>query len=556
MTQDAIKSLLATNNIEKTAEMLAQMPPQTKRIIYDEISAGHLGKGGKIATLRDMLVRDLNSRRYQHVQRLFIDSFQPFLISNLAFAYNSRTVKRVITRIDAFALWGLASDKLIPELAERAAPFFKRAAEKRLIEEVLASDKAQEIRHEMCRRCALALRSALKDSSRTEAMLENFNMHLRLELRQRHRGTPFHPRRKSVLDFAATLMEHNASLLPQLNRVLAPSPQMKRATSLIERMDDAFIALEDEYEEHQHNPMLMQLVPITTLHVLGNYKEVASFLEPVRRIWPLKESFRAYMDHIDVLGTAIRSKLLESVGGGHSWIRRVVISENDLNMLSTWVYQFVECLYAADRLGISHEEKLIGMLRSTLSMLTDEIKDPFLYIIRDRAIASSIDRNGAAEDHDHIVALLRLVWKIKLALDDFHSGAYRIIGVNLYLREEMQVAFLKALQQKSGDTTQQRLAHMSRICELLDAVECNLSKIVTTGHHGLIAMISELLDRSGTFTENEIRLVRNVAEKVDSELSLIQHWKDDILLAFSEKVHSQSHRLAFKDEAVSLTTAA
>jgi hypothetical protein len=528
---------------ELVKALVKRLPRTSVLLLVEELDRGLQGDPRKIQLVRRALVQHLNSKRVQHVRRLFTNLLQPFLVDDLPLLAASAALPGMLHRHDVGGIWAALSLQVFPDLVLQAHQMLRDLVREQPVDVVLALPQVVSLQDRMRLEAVRGLDAVLAKKPKLVEFLDVIHTERRKDMTTRFGQLKVYPIEQASVQALRDILAAHPILLEEMDRVL---PKRKRGDSAPHDEELGSALLEGFRRTRQRlldgglDATLAGLLPVQVLHVARNYAGIRQFVRRASQTENLTALYEAMHAHLAVRAEAIPRDLNLAMGVNRGWSGPLDLVREDQVALGDHLAHMQALLETFSALGLLHEPRIGQMISNTLDRMSRHMHDPIAPVVVDRACKAAQERMAPVEDHTTVVWALRFVWGWSLLLKRHLDWVMKIDPLRERMLLEMEDAFRTATQRQPTDgaaganTPSLRWSHVCRIDQLMRCVDADIGAFVGAANRGLVAVVTRRLNQPQPMTPAECRLAAIVVDRARAELEKIRYWKDSDLVGLVE----------------------
>ncbi|WP_245986477.1 hypothetical protein [Azospirillum thermophilum] len=525
-------------------EVVARIPMHAIRSVLEAVDGAAAPNGERARHLRDALVDHFNRLRPMKARRLFTGLFEPFLVDDHVLFRAPEVVPALIQRVDMGGVWAALTQYAFPGLAAEVQSSLDEMAREEMLDAVLASPAALEMRERMRREAVDFLLRLAADRGATDRFLTLANEEALHDARLR----TLYLGRKAPIDgellgFIRTVLEHNAVLLPLFDRMRREMAEIRQGSlpsaaevdcqsalmvGFVRRIRDLGLPFRDQSQP------LAWFAPLYGLNVGRRYDV---FLRHVREHGgpALREShplLRALLGHFHG-ATATILDVVEGMFGDMDIRHGGVLLVNGATraLLAEAVDRFEQSLTALTGTGFLANRSTGPAIRAQLAEVGRALTGTVMPALAARMQAAMVARHTPVPDHDDVVWLLELVWRWGRYLGNAGYANPELKSLRLFAVETGRVAFVQAMKTEEHEKPHHRMAHLLRIRRLMAAIGESVDAWISPVSQGLHRVVHAYLDQVPAIAEEEWAVIDAFVAAIRRELARSRHWQSTDLVA-------------------------
>ncbi|MGF7174363.1 hypothetical protein [Azospirillum doebereinerae] len=519
-------------------EVVSRIPMHAIRSVLDAVEGEAPANGPRARHLRDALVDHFNRLRPMKARRLFTGLFEPFLVDDQILYRAPEAVPALIQRVDMGGIWAALTQFAFPGLAAEVQSRLDAMAREAMLDVVLASPQAMELREAMRKEALeflVRLTADRKAMDRFLALANEEALHdARLRTQYLGRKSPIDG---DLLGFVRALLEHNALLVPLTERMRRDIEEIRVGAEshpaevdgqsalmvgFVRRVRDLGVPFRDEAR------VLAWFAPLYGLNVKRRYdvflRHVREHGGPaVRESHPL---LRALLCHFHAAGATV-TDVVEGMFGDIDIRDGGVLSIGTATreLLDGAVERFDRAATALAGTGFLANRSTGPAIRAQLAAVAQALTGTVMPALAARLQAAMTARQTPVPDQGDIVWLLELVCRWGRYLGNAGYANPELKSLRLYAVETGRVAFVQAMKAEEHEKPAHRMAHLLRIRRLMRAMGENADPWISPVSQGLHRVVHAYLDQVETIAEDEWQVIDAFVASIRSELARSRNWQ-------------------------------
>ena len=488
-------------------EVVSHIPPQALRSVLDAVEdaveEGISPYGKRTRHLRDALVHHFNRLRPMKARRLFTGLFEPFLVDDPILYRAPDTLPAVIQRADMGGIWTALSHSAFPALAVAVQDKLEAMARETMLDAVLASPQAAELREAMRREALDFLVRLAADRPAADRFLALANEEALQDarLRTQHLGRKA-PIDGALLGFIRTVLEH-----PALPAPIAGGARPSQDTALPHR---------------DQTQLLTRLGPLYELNVKRCYDRFPQHWraagDRATADRPVLESSVPESSVLDESHPLLRSLLGHFHAAAYT-IRDVVeglfgdvdLRGSDLlsldratrDLLAEAVDRLDRSLAVLTANGFLAAPSIGPAVRAQLAETGRSLTAGVLPVLAPRLRAAIQARPAPAPDHADVLWMVEWMGRWEHGLARAGGGVPGLAALRRDAIEKGRAAFHPTALAEDQGKPAHRMAHLLRIRRLMQAVGEAADDWIGPANPGLHRLVHAYLDQVPIIAEEE-----------------------------------------------------
>lgn len=495
--------------------LVAGLPNQAVPRLIDAM-AGWQGGGSRAEEVRLRIVTGLNGRRPQKARRLFTSLFDPMLSSDAILPFAGRWMPGLLHRVDIGGLWSVLSQSAMAGLAAEVQATLSAMARDTLLDQVLQSPEATDLRRRMRVDTITHLTQVRGDESGLADFIGAIDEHKGALERARGCRPPTYRLSPIYIDFIVEYLvfyEDVDEIARQIHHDLS-----SRSLSMADALRQAVWLLRKRESLGRLLPeagLLQDLPVFYVLHVRRLYGAVAECLvlaagPAAGRVEPAAEGLYLHLEASAHAITETLEAITDDSVGGTGGIGGLVVGKDQRAMLEAGIGRLEATQAALRRAGLLktgyYQHEIQHLLRRIGSLGENVIGPAFL----EHAVRALHATEGPVADHDAVVWLSTFLWRFHQSLDRLGDGAH---PVSLFgrLHDEALLAFGEVVSRDNGaETAAGKLGHLLRIDQILRAMGRGIGPWIARQNHAIKRILTEWQEKPDGLSEAEVRVVQGL----------------------------------------------
>lgn len=492
--------------------LVAGLPNQAVPRLIDEM-AGWQSGGLRAEELRLRIVTGLNGRRPQKARRLFTGLFDPMLSSDAVLPFAGRWIPGLLHRADIGGLWSVLSQSAMAGLAAEVQETLSAMARDTLLDQVLQSPEALDLRRRMRVDTIAHLTRMRGDESGLADFIGAIDEHKGVLEHARGSWPPTYRLSPIYIDFIVEYLvfyEAVDEVARQIHQGLS-----SRSLSMADALQQAAWLLKKRETLGRLLPAagLLQDLPVFyILNIRRLYGAVAEYLVSAAghaegRVEPAAEGL--YL-HLESSAHAITETLEAIMGGGTGGIDALTVGKDQGAILEAGIGRLEATKAALRRAGLLktgfYQHEIQHLLRRIGSLGESVIGPAFL----EHAVRALHADRGPVADHDAVVWLATFLWRFHQSLDRLGDGAH---SVSLFgrIHDEALLAFGEVVSRDNGaETAAGKMSHLLRIDQILRAMDRGIGPWIARQDHAIKRILTECLTKPDGLSEAEVQAIQRL----------------------------------------------
>jgi len=518
-------------------ELVSRVPRHAIRAVIDEIDSVQAQNKDRAQHLRDALVEHFNRLRPFKARRLFTGLFEPLLVDDPVLYRTHEAVPGLLQRVDMGGVWHALSQQAFPLLAMEVQDRLDAMSQDDIIDRVLASPEAMAMRESMRAAAAAWLGDTLRQRKRLEEFLALANREALRDARQRTPHLSYKaPIDHGMLRFLHTVLEHNAALLPLIERMRHDLNDVPAAGAARHAEVDGQAAIivgfvrrvRAAFPTRDLEDPLAWLAPLYALNVKRRYDVVQryareyggpSFGEPQ----PLQQALLGHFSGCcTTLGELVRGLFGDAAPrDAHA----LPLSRPVRDTLDDALTRFEQSLSALSATGLTASRTIGPRVRTLLGETAAALTGLVLPVALERALAAAQARHAPAPDHDDVLWLLDRVWRWGATLEAVGYASLELRTARGRIVAGAGTAFVQAIKVADGDDLSERMSHVVRVNAILNAIGEDVTPWIGPVSQGLQRIVRHHLEAGEEVSPEARFIIDTYAGAVRSELNRSRHWQ-------------------------------
>ncbi|WP_035693742.1 hypothetical protein [Azospirillum halopraeferens] len=522
----------------KIDELVARLPPSFVYSLLSEIEQMDHEPAERVRLVRQYVIEYLNRQRTNRARRLFTALFEPFLVNDEALFHAGGPVPGLVERVDVGALWEVLSRDAFPLLAIEVQEVLDEAAAGDVIDRVLRTPRALDLRERMRVAAVRHLDSVLANRKTLDGLLTTLS---RSRTRRTRMLSAFldkpAPFAAETLELLRDLLAHADGAVALAARALERMPTACADQRERDRLADALAAdtaaLRDRHPEADR---LGALLPLSVLNVRHNHAVAALYIrgaggDAAAAVAPVAALNAHYLGSLRALtaGLAGVLKLNERVPG--SPIRPTPKDRARLDGLAQRIAGLLEALNLA---GLTEDRRTEPTYRLAWEGAARVIAGRVAGVALERCTVLASGRRHAASDHGEVLWLLRFLWGWYGMARSFELETFDLHAWRETVLEEMRAHLERALKFEPGEPLDDRMAHILRIDAVCTVFDRRVTAWIPPSSHNMTQLVVHRLSAGAPASPEERALIDDVVAGARAEVARNRYWKSHELMDLIE----------------------
>jgi len=534
-------------SVEQALQPLVdELPVSAVRKILSHVSCESLPsetpeKSGRLQAVRGYLISELNRRRPNRVQRLFMSLFEPVLVTDWVLLSAAVPVYGVFQRLDIAALWSHLRQSGLAEQAVETEVYLNAQIDRFLIDDLLRMKETLAHQEKLRERTLDYLTSVAKKKSDQTHMLADINTIRQQSAAQNHgyseKLAPFD--RENFAQIRAYLAQSDALSVAVGGVVSAWDTYHKDdrapdqgARAVIEPLS----ALAGELARGGVSERTITLLPLTLVHLRHAWPIVPIWIErqtvsPEARgrmasalLGHLSGSVHCLQRDFSLAFMYVRSSARPEDGAKEPL---PILDERRRHDLEKLLERAVAAITTLRSLvGLDELRQTAGTQWQQLRRLMDAFaENRLLPRLRYRLCRPALAADTATAEHETVIWACRLMMRWRMQLADSNE----VVTAPEIWRNHLVVAVQEGLREllchEGRSTPLVAVRFLAQLDALLRTVDGQLIDHLSLASNNLPALLERRLRDEAPLTTGEAEIAKAVLAMARSEVSASRNWK-------------------------------
>lgn len=510
------------------------------------------GSRHRLKVVRTSLIAELNRRRPNRAQRLFMTLFEPLLITDPVLFLAYRPVPGVFQRFDIKILWHSLARHAFPTVAEKAQAFLNERADSMLVQEALGLQEAlgflEEMRAAACTYLDRVCATSSELASLTSAVNKARGEAIGADFPQVDRLVPIDRGYIAYVNDFLHCRDGVADRVDQALRAFRGDPRSRgEADKRSKAVQESVEQLQQEIAAAGGSARLGTLVPLSLLHLKQAYNLTAAYI--LREVGTLDERDSladALMGHYTAITKALQARLKTALGVTEEHLarklkpdappppERIVVAKAEKEALEALLERATRTTHGVRTSQLLAHETIGRVFHYHWRELTQFLSLLVSRVLGARIKASLASAHDPSEDHDDVIWLSRFLWRWHETARDLEEDSMFFDQWQQQVIGDVKAALDEAMRAQFMDPVDVRMGYLMRLDAMTSCVGERVTRVITVASDNFVHLMQQRLQTSKELSKDERFVIREAVQMAREELHKSKNWQQPNLARLVE----------------------